>query len=115
MAKLTKKIEREKLRKALDFVPHPNLIFAVLVDTSKTEGGVIKPDSAKDKTPTVEIVAMGKNVQEQFGEFVSVGSRCYVAAPYMSYAEINGTDMLVFHADGILGVKKSKIETIGEA
>lgn len=105
----------EKVREAVDFEPHPNLIFGVLVDTGVTEGGVIKPDSVKDRTPTIRIIALGKTVAEQFEGRLSVGSECYMAAPYMQYAEINGVDMVVCYADAVMGIKKPKLQTIGEA
>lgn len=105
MSKLTGKLGKEKLRKALDFDPHPNVIFGVLVDTSVTDSGIIKPEQAKDKTPVIEIVAIGSNVEKQFDGFIRKGARCYVALPYIQYAEINGVDFIVMFPDAILGVK----------
>lgn len=113
--KLSEKITTEKIRKALDFVPHPNIMFGVMVDTSVTEGGVIKPDSVKDKTPTIRIVAIGKNVSEQFGEFLKEGDEVYGAAGYLNYAEINGVEFIVMYPDSVMGVKKRKLQTVGEA
>ncbi len=108
--KLTQKHEIEKAKKVIDGIdPHPHLIYGVAMNTEMTEGGVIKPESAKDKTPRVRVMAIGEQVKEEFGKFINEGADCYLNPSFMQFAEVDAVTFIVFHADAVIGVKKLKL------
>lgn len=75
------------------------MIFAVKVDRSKTEGGVILPESHEEATPLAEIVAAGSNITQY-----KKGDVVYLVPEYMRYCEIDSQKCIVTFEDGILGV-----------
>lgn len=89
--------ERRKPVK-LNFEPHPNYIFGVKVEKNKTPGGIILPETKKDLTPIVELVAVGANI-----EHWKEGDVVYADPNFMNFAQIDGVTTIVLMADGIFG------------
>ena len=103
--KLSQKERELKIKGALDFRPHPNLIIGTMVDKSVTAGGIIKPETADPQTPEMVVRAIGSSVAEQFYSALNIGDHCYIISQYANIADINGVEFVVCPADAILGIK----------
>ena len=90
---------KKKIKRNLNFEPHPNLIIMIKVDKDITAGGIYLPESAeKELTPVAEVIATGSNITTyQKGDIV------YLHAPYMQFANIERQDVIFTYEDGIIG------------
>nr|WP_320011548.1 co-chaperone GroES [uncultured Desulfobulbus sp.] len=74
----------------------------------KTAGGIIIPDSAKEKPAEGEIVAVGPGKQKETGERVAmdvaVGDRVLFSKYGGTEVKLDGEDFLIMREDDILGV-----------
>ncbi len=79
-----------------------------LEEEEKTAGGIIIPDSAKEKPAEGEIVAVGPGKQNDNGERVAmdvkVGDRVLFSKYGGTDVKIDGDDYLIMREDDILGV-----------
>lgn len=99
-------MEKQTIKSNFDIEPHPNKIFGFKVDTSKTEGGVIKPESVEDRTPLMEIVAVGKNIDLEFKKGpLAKGDQVMVIPQYLNFIELRGQVYAEIMPDAILGIK----------
>ena len=87
----------------LNFIPHPNVIFARIVDETRTPSGIIIPNQDKTPSPIAEILATGENV-----EIFKEGDFVYVDSSYIRFAQIDNVKGVILMQDGIFGkaVKK---------
>ena len=74
----------------------------------KTAGGIIIPDSAKEKPAEGEVVAVGPGKLNDAGERVAidvaVGDRVLFSKYGGSEVKLDGEDFLIMREDDILGV-----------
>jgi len=74
----------------------------------KTAGGIIIPDSAKEKPAEGEIVAVGPGKLKETGERVAmdvaVGDRVLFSKYGGTEVKLDGEDFLIMREDDILGV-----------
>jgi chaperonin GroES len=74
----------------------------------KTAGGIIIPDTAKEKPQEGEVVATGKGKRLENGEIqtldVKQGDRILFSKYGGSEVKIDGVDYLIMREDDILGV-----------
>jgi chaperonin GroES len=74
----------------------------------KTAGGIIIPDSAKEKPAEGEVVAVGPGKQKETGERVAmdvaVGDRVLFSKYGGTEVKLDGEDFLIMREDDILGV-----------
>lgn len=74
----------------------------------KTPGGIIIPDTAKEKPQMGEVVAVGKGKMLQDGKVippdVSVGDRVLFARYAGTEIKIDGQEYLIMSEDEILGI-----------
>jgi len=74
----------------------------------KTAGGIIIPDSAKEKPAEGEIVAVGPGKRNEAGERVAidlaVGDRVLFSKYGGTEVKLDGEDFLIMREDDILGV-----------
>ena len=74
----------------------------------RTAGGIIIPDSAKEKPAEGEVVAVGPGKLNDAGERVAmdvaVGDRVLVSKYGGSEVKLDGEDFLIMREDDILGV-----------
>ncbi len=77
-------------------------------EEQKTAGGIIIPDTAKEKPQEGEIVAAGKGKIGDDGEVipleVKVGDRVLFGKYSGSEVRLDGDDLLIMREDDILGV-----------
>ena len=79
-----------------------------LEEEAKTAGGIIIPDSAKEKPAEGEIVAVGPGKMNDAGERVAmdvaVGDRVLFSKYGGTDVKLDGDDYLIMREDDILGV-----------
>src|SRR5690606_1077102 len=72
-------------------------------EESKTKGGIIIPDTAKEKPQEGEVVAVGPGVRDEDGKFVALeleaGDRVLVGKWSGSAVKIGGDDLGVLSSD----------------
>jgi len=82
-----------------------------LEEEEKTAGGIIIPDSAKEKPAEGEIVAVGPGKMNDAGERaamdVKVGDRVLFSKYGGTDVKYDGEDFLIMREDDILGVIES--------
>ena len=84
------------------------LIVKRLPEEEKTAGGIINPDSAKEKPAQGEVVAVGSGKVLENGKVrpldVKVGDRILFGKYAGSEIKVGGEEQLILREDEILGV-----------
>ena len=84
------------------------LIVKRLEEEAKTAGGIIIPDSAKEKPAEGEIVAVGPGKLNDKGERVALQVKAGDKVLFSKYGgtdvKLDGDDFLIMREDDILGV-----------
>jgi chaperonin GroES len=97
----------------MKFSPLHDRVLVRRVDAEeKTKGGIIIPDTAKEKPQEGEVVAVGKGARnEKTGERikmdVDVGNRILFGKWSGSEVKIDGEDLIIMKESDILGVMGS--------
>ena len=77
-------------------------------EATTTKGGIIIPDTAKEKPQEGEVIAVGKGVRDEDGEFVAldvaVGDRILFGKWSGTEVKIDGEDLIIMKESDILGV-----------
>ena len=77
-------------------------------EATTTKGGIIIPDTAKEKPQEGEVIAVGKGVRDEDGEFVAldvaVGDRILFGKWSGTEVKIEGDDLIIMKESDILGV-----------
>jgi chaperonin GroES len=105
-----------RLREPLE-IGDPNMAFRPLADRvlirrveeeAKTKGGIIIPDTAKEKPQEGEVVAVGPGAWDEDGKRiamdVAVGQRILFGKWSGSEVKIDGEDLLIMKESDILGI-----------
>ena len=84
------------------------IIVKRLEEESKTAGGILIPDTAKEKPQRGEVVAVGKGKVAEDGKVlpmdVKVGDKVLFGKYAGTEIKIEGDDFLIMREDDILGV-----------
>jgi len=84
------------------------LLVKRLEEEEKTAGGIIIPDSAKEKPAEGEVVAVGPGKQNDKGDRVALqvkeGDRVLFSKYGGTDVKLDGEDYLIMREDDILGV-----------
>jgi chaperonin GroES len=92
-----------------DFVPlHDRVVVRRLTAEEKTKGGIIIPDTAKEKPMEGEIVAAGPGARNEAGALVPLdvkaGDRVLFGKWSGTEVKLNGEDLLIMKESDILGI-----------
>ena len=95
-----------------DFVPlHDRVVVRRLDAEEKTKGGIIIPDTAKEKPMEGEIVAAGPGARNEAGALVPLdvkaGDRVLFGKWSGTEVKINNEDLLIMKESDILGIIKT--------
>ncbi|WP_342641554.1 co-chaperone GroES [Rhodoligotrophos ferricapiens] len=94
---------------------HDRVLVRRIEADQKTAGGIIIPDTAKEKPQEGEVVAVGPGVRNEKGELVALelkaGDRILFGKWSGTEVKINGEDLLIMKESDVLGV----IEAAGAA
>ncbi|MBX9684307.1 MAG: co-chaperone GroES [Hyphomicrobium sp.] len=87
---------------------HDRVVVKRLEEETKTAGGIIIPDTAKEKPQQGEIVAVGAGARDEAGKIVAldvkVGDKVLFGKWSGSEVKIDGQELLIMKESDILGV-----------
>ena len=93
----------------MQFTPlHDRVLVRRIEGEEKTKGGLIIPDTAKEKPSEGEIVAVGEGARKDSGELipmaVKAGDRILFGKWSGTEVKIDGEDLLIMKESDILGI-----------
>ncbi len=93
----------------MKFVPlHDRILVRRIEEDQKTAGGIIIPDTAKEKPMRGEVLAVGSGARNEKGERlpldVKVGDHIIFGKWSGSEVKIDGEDLLIMKETDVLGV-----------
>ena len=87
---------------------HDRVVVKRVAEEEKTKGGIIIPDTAKEKPMEGEVVAVGPGARNEKGELVPMdvkaGDRILFGKWSGSEVRLDGQDLLIMKEADILGV-----------
>ena len=87
---------------------HDRVIVKRVKEEEKTKGGIIIPDTAKEKPAEAEVIAVGSGKADDKGKLrpltVKKGDRVLFGKYSGNEIKIDGVDHLILREDDILGV-----------
>jgi chaperonin GroES len=87
---------------------HDRVVVRRVQSEEKTKGGIIIPDSAKEKPQEGEIVAVGNGARDENGKVVALevkaGDRVLFGKWSGTEVKVNGEDLLIMKESDILGI-----------
>jgi chaperonin GroES len=93
----------------INFRPlHDRVVVRRVESEEKTKGGIIIPDTAKEKPQEGEIVAVGSGVRDDKGAIqaldVKAGDRVLFGKWSGTEVKLNGEDLLIMKESDIMGI-----------
>jgi chaperonin GroES len=87
---------------------HDRVLVRRIEGDEKTKGGLIIPDSAKEKPAEGEIIAAGEGARKESGELipmaVSVGDKVLFGKWSGTEVTVDGQELLIMKESDILGI-----------
>jgi len=105
---------------ATKFTPlHDRILVRRVEESETTRGGIIIPDTAKDKPQEGEVIAAGKGKISEEGKVrpldVKEGDRILFGKYAGTEIKLDGEDLVIMREEEVLGVitRAAKRETVG--
>ncbi|HLW28675.1 MAG TPA: co-chaperone GroES [Kiloniellales bacterium] len=100
----------------MNFRPlHDRVVVRRVDEDEKTAGGIIIPDTAKEKPQQGEVIAVGPGARDDKGQVVAldvkVGDRVIFGKWSGTEVKINGEDLLIMKESDIMGVLEGSAAT----
>ena len=93
---------------------HDRLLVRRIEAEEKTAGGVIIPDTAKEKPQEGEVLAVGPGVRDEKGELIAlevkVGDRILFGKWSGTEIRLQGDDLLIMKESDVLGILDKEAE-----
>lgn len=87
---------------------HDRVVVKRIEEEAKTAGGIIIPDTAKEKPQQGEVIAVGPGARDESGKVnaldVKAGDRVLFGKWSGSEVKIDGEDLLIMKESDILGI-----------
>ena len=87
---------------------HDRVVVKRLEGEEKSKGGIIIPDSAKDKPPEGEVVAVGPGARDEAGKLVALGVKAGDRVLFGKWSgtevKLDGQDLLIMKESDIMGI-----------
>jgi chaperonin GroES len=91
---------------------HDRVLVKRVEEETTTKGGIIIPDTAKEKPQEGEVIAVGKGVRDDDGDFIALdvqpGDRILFAKWSGTEITIDGDELLIMKESDILGILDGK-------
>src|SRR6186713_1894254 len=91
---------------------HDRVLVRRIEADEKTVGGIIIPDTAKEKPQEGEVIAVGPGVRDESGKLieldVKVGDRILFGKWSGTEIKLNGEDLLIMKESDIMGIVEGK-------
>ena len=105
---VVKRVEEEKMAKSKFRPLHYRVVVRRVESESKTAGGIIIPDTAKEKPQEGEIIAVGSGARDEAGKLVPLdvkaGDRILFGKWSGTEVKLNGEDLLIMKESDIMGI-----------
>ena len=92
---------------------HDRVVVRRIEEETKTAGGIIIPDTAKEKPMQGEVIAVGPGARDEAGRIVppdvKKGDRVLFGKWSGTEVKIDGQDLLIMKESDILGVIEGKV------
>ena len=90
---------------------HDRVVVRRVESEAKTKGGIIIPDTAKEKPQEGEIIAVGSGIRDESGKLVPLdvkaGDRVLFGKWSGTEIKLDGEDLLIMKESDIMGVLQS--------
>ena len=87
---------------------HDRVLVKRVEQETKTAGGIILPEAAQEKPSEGEVIAVGKGVRGDNGEFVALdvkaGDKILFGKWSGTEVKVDGDDLLIMKESDILGI-----------
>ena len=87
---------------------HDGVVIRRIEGEDKTKGGILIPDTVKEKPQEGEVVAVGPGARDESGKLIAIevkaGDRVLFGKWSGSEVKIDGEDLLIMKESDILGV-----------
>ncbi len=87
---------------------HDRVVVRRVESEEKTKGGIIIPDTAKEKPQEGEIIAVGSGARDESGKLVPLdvksGDRVLFGKWSGTEVKLNGEDLLIMKESDIMGI-----------
>jgi chaperonin GroES len=87
---------------------HDRVVVRRVESEAKTKGGIIIPDTAKEKPQEGEVVAVGSGARDESGKVIALdvkaGDRVLFGKWSGTEVKINGEDLLIMKEADIMGI-----------
>jgi chaperonin GroES len=105
---------------ATNFRPLHDRVVVKRVDSEeKTKGGIIIPDTAKEKPQEGEVIAVGPGARDENGKVVPLdvkkGDRILFGKWSGTEVKIDGEDLLIMKESDIMGIVEGTAQTTKKA
>ncbi len=91
---------------------HDRVVVRRVESEARTAGGIIIPDTAKEKPQEGEIIAVGSGARDEAGKLVAldvkVGDRILFSKWSGTEVKIDGEDLLIMKESDVMGVIEGK-------
>jgi chaperonin GroES len=91
---------------------HDRVVVKRIEEDTKTAGGIIIPDTAKEKPQQGEVIAVGPGARDETGKIVPLdlkaGDRVLFGKWSGTEVKIDGQELLIMKESDILGVLEGK-------
>jgi len=93
----------------MNFKPlHDRIAIKPHTEEEKTSGGIIIPDTAKEKPMRGEVVAVGSGVRDQSGKIVPLEVKVGDVVMYGKWGgaeiKVDGNDLIIMKESDIIGI-----------
>jgi chaperonin GroES len=97
----------------MDFRPLHDRVVVKRVDAEeKTKGGIIIPDTAKEKPQEGEVIAVGPGARDESGKLIPVdlkaGDRILFGKWSGTEIKLDGEDLLIMKESDVMGIVESE-------
>ncbi len=93
---------------------HDRILVRRVESEEKTKGGIIIPDTAKEKPQEGEVIAVGPGARNEAGQIqaldVKAGDRILFGKWSGTEIKINGEDLLVMKESDVMGIIEAPAE-----
>ena len=92
---------------------HDRILVTRIDEESKTKGGIIIPDTAKEKPQEGEVLAVGAGTRDESGKLVALdvqaGDRVLFGKWSGTEVRMDGEDLLIMKESDIMGVVEQTV------
>ncbi|HYC63207.1 MAG TPA: co-chaperone GroES [Reyranellaceae bacterium] len=98
---------------------HDRVVVKRVAEEEKTKGGIIIPDTAKEKPMEGEVIAVGPGARDEKGNLVPLdvkkGDRILFGKWSGTEVKLDGTELLIMKESDIMGILEGSSASIRKA